>query len=112
MFFAIPLANKPTWHAPPWMTVLIIVINMLVYWGWQAPEERAVERSAEHYALSGLAELEVPHYIHHLEQQVQQAPGHPARTRRGSRPRKDPGPLRSVRSALAEDPKSRRGELL
>lgn len=74
MFFAIPLANKPTWHAPPWMTVLIIVINMLVYWGWQAPEERAVARSAEHYALSGLAELEVPHYIRHLERQVQQAP--------------------------------------
>lgn len=74
MFFAIPLANKPTWHAPPWMTVLIIVINMLVYWGWQAPEERAVERNAERYARSGLAELEMPHYLRHLEGKAGQSP--------------------------------------
>ena len=55
MFFAIPLANKPTWQSPPWMTVLLIVANMLIYWGWQASEDQKVERNAERYAASGLA---------------------------------------------------------
>ena len=76
MFIAIPLANKPTWQSPPWMTVLLIVVNMLVYWGWQAPEERTVQANAERYAASGLAEIEIPRYIAHLEQQ---AAGHPDR---------------------------------
>jgi membrane associated rhomboid family serine protease len=67
MFFAIPLANKPTWKSPPWMTVLIIVVNMAVYWGWQVAEDHKVERNAERYAQSGLAAIEVPHYIEHLK---------------------------------------------
>ncbi|MFP8780766.1 rhomboid family intramembrane serine protease [Hydrogenophaga sp. RWCD_12] len=66
MFFAIPLANKPTWKSPPWMTVLLIVINMAIYWGWQASEDQKVERNAERYAASGLAAIEVPRYIEHL----------------------------------------------
>lgn len=70
MFIAIPLANKPTWQSPPWMTVLLIAINMLVYWGWQAPEERAVQTNAGRYAASGLAEIEIPRYIEHLQRQV------------------------------------------
>lgn len=74
MFFAIPLANKPTWQAPPWMTVLIILVNMLVYWGWQAPEEKRVQANAERYAKSGLAALEVPHYLRHLERQAERLP--------------------------------------
>jgi hypothetical protein len=37
MFFAIPIASKPTWQAPPWTTVCIFLINVLVDWDWQAP---------------------------------------------------------------------------
>ena len=34
MFIAIPLENKPSWQSPPWMTVLLIAINCLVFWVW------------------------------------------------------------------------------
>lgn len=70
MFIAIPLANKPTWRSPPWMTVLLIVVNMLIYWGWQAPEERRVEINAAHYERSGLAPIEIPLYLDHLQCQA------------------------------------------
>ena len=53
------------------MTVLIILVNMVVFWGWQAPEERRIEANAERYASSGLANLEVPHYLRYLEGQDQ-----------------------------------------
>lgn len=73
MFIAIPLANKPSWRSPPWMTVCIILINMVIFWGWQAPETRAVQNLAERYAASELPAIEVPHYIRHLEQAARSA---------------------------------------
>lgn len=74
MFFAIPLANRPTWQSPPWMTVLLILVNVLIYFGWQAPEQHAVERNVERYERSGLAEIEMPRYLEHLRAR---ASGHP-----------------------------------
>ncbi|MGP1693254.1 MAG: rhomboid family intramembrane serine protease, partial [Giesbergeria sp.] len=67
MFIAIPLEVKPSWRAPPWMTVLLICINLLVYWGWQVPEERAVARAAERYAVTDLPALELPAFVHHMK---------------------------------------------
>jgi hypothetical protein len=32
LFYAIPLENKPSWRNPPWMTVLLILVNMIVFW--------------------------------------------------------------------------------
>ena len=46
MFLAIPLENKPSWRSPPWMTVLLIVINCLIFWGWQAPRKSDGARGA------------------------------------------------------------------
>ena len=30
MFYAIPLENRPSWRNPPWVTVLLIVLNMAI----------------------------------------------------------------------------------
>eukprot|EP01032_Pedospumella_encystans_P026064 gene26064-29440_t len=49
MFYAIPLENRPSWRNPPWMTVLLILVNMLVFWGPQRSEENAQERAARYY---------------------------------------------------------------
>ena len=46
MFIAVPLETKPSWRAPPWMTLLLIALNRLVFFGWQLPEERAVNKAA------------------------------------------------------------------
>ena len=71
MFLAIPLENKPSWRSPPWMTLLLIVLNMAVYWGWQVPEEQAVERVAAIYASSELPAIELPAFAEHLRREAE-----------------------------------------
>ncbi|MFM9921796.1 rhomboid family intramembrane serine protease [Variovorax sp. H27-G14] len=67
MFYAIPLENKPSWRNPPWMTVLLILLNMLVFWGPQRSEENGRERAAGYYLSSVLPELELPPFVAWLE---------------------------------------------
>ncbi|MFS2207851.1 rhomboid family intramembrane serine protease [Variovorax sp. Varisp36] len=67
MFYAIPLENKPSWRNPPWMTVLLILVNMIVWWGPQRSEENARERAAHYYVNSVLPELELPPFVEWLE---------------------------------------------
>ncbi|MET3442528.1 membrane associated rhomboid family serine protease [Variovorax paradoxus] len=67
MFYAIPLENKPSWRNPPWMTVLLILVNMIVFWGPQTSEENARERAAHYYVNSVLPELELPPFVEWLE---------------------------------------------
>lgn len=67
MFYAIPLENKPSWRNPPWMTVLLILLNMIVFWGPQTSEEKGRERAAHFYVKSVLPELELPPFVEWLE---------------------------------------------
>jgi hypothetical protein len=71
MFIAIPLQNKPSWRSPPWMTALLIVINCLVYFGWQVPKEKAVERMAGEYARTPLTAIEGLAFVRHLQARAQ-----------------------------------------
>ncbi len=57
MFYAIPLESRPTWRNPPWVTVLLILVNMLVFWGPQRAEKKAEQaRAAQFYLQSEPAE--------------------------------------------------------
>ena len=67
MFYAIPLENKPSWRNPPWLTVLLILVNMVVFWGPQRSEDNARERAAHYYTQSVLPELELPRFVAWLE---------------------------------------------
>jgi len=67
MFYAIPLENKPSWHNPPWMTVLLILLNMIVFWGPQRSEDNGRERAAQFYVQGVLPELELPPFVEWLE---------------------------------------------
>ena len=62
MFIAIPLETKPSWRSPPWMTLLLIAINCWVFFAWQVPEERGVQRAAERYLHTPLPQSELPLY--------------------------------------------------
>jgi membrane associated rhomboid family serine protease len=70
MFVAIPLETKPSWRSPPWMTVLLILVNCAIYWGWQVPEERAVARAAQVYAGTPLPAMELPRFVAHVREQA------------------------------------------
>lgn len=50
----------------PVVTVLLILVNALVFFGWQAGDDAAIDRARQHYVASGLARLEVPAYERHL----------------------------------------------
>jgi membrane associated rhomboid family serine protease len=63
VFYAIPLESRPNWRNPPWATILLIVLNMVVFWGPQRSEERAQERAAGFYAASSLPALELPAFV-------------------------------------------------
>jgi membrane associated rhomboid family serine protease len=67
VFYAIPLENRPSWRNPPWMTVLLILLNMIVFWGPQRSEENARERAADYYVKSVLPALELPPFVEWLE---------------------------------------------
>lgn len=49
------------------MTVLLILLNMLVFWGPQRSEDNARERAAQYYVKSVLPQLELPPFVEWLE---------------------------------------------
>ena len=53
MFYAIPLENRPSWRNPPWITILLILVNMAVFWGPQRSEQKAEQRAAHYHELTG-----------------------------------------------------------
>ncbi|GMU42315.1 MAG: rhomboid family intramembrane serine protease [Xanthomonadales bacterium] len=62
----IPLHRKPTLANFPWVTALLIAVNVLVYIGPQARDERALAEAADFYRRSGLLELELDALREHL----------------------------------------------
>jgi membrane associated rhomboid family serine protease len=68
VFYAIPLENRPSWRNPPWVTVLLILVNMLVFWGPQRAEEAAQARAAQYYLQSSLPKLELPPFVAWLQE--------------------------------------------
>ncbi|WP_373807436.1 rhomboid family intramembrane serine protease [Delftia acidovorans] len=67
MFYAIPLEDRPRWSNPPWMTLLIILVNVLVFFGPQRSEERAQQAAAQFYAASALPGIELPRFVDWLQ---------------------------------------------
>jgi hypothetical protein len=49
------------------MTLLLIIINCLVYFLFQLHDDRSRLTAEQYYLSSGLAEIEVPRYIRYLE---------------------------------------------
>ena len=68
MFYAIPLESKPTWRNPPWLTVLLILVNVAIFFGPQRTEEKAEALATAHYLSSNLPDWELPPFVTHLEQ--------------------------------------------
>ncbi len=73
MFIAFPLQNKPDWRRPPWATLLLILINMLVFWGPQRDDEKRLEAAQAYYLSSSLPGIEMPLYLRLLEQRKDRA---------------------------------------
>ena len=68
MFFAFPLNDRPSWRNPPWATLLLVVLNFVVYFGPQVWDRKALEKAAAYYFKSDLPALELPRYAEYLRE--------------------------------------------
>lgn len=69
----IPVEQKPDANRPPVMTVLLIVVNCLVFFGYQAKDGVHVERAAEAYRAAELLTYESPVYEDYLKRRDREA---------------------------------------
>lgn len=65
----VPVSHRPDWRNPPLITLALIVINCLVFFGWQSGDEAKLEKAYQFYAASTLPTIEFPRYVTHLEQE-------------------------------------------
>ncbi|SFC36629.1 rhomboid family intramembrane serine protease [Collimonas sp. OK412] len=64
----IPVDRKPDWKRPPLVTILLVLINLLIYFGIQWHERSQMEPAAHYYLVeSRLPEFEFPAYARYLE---------------------------------------------
>ncbi|WP_211444536.1 rhomboid family intramembrane serine protease [Collimonas humicola] len=66
----IPVDRKPDWRRPPLVTILLVLLNLLIYFGIQWGERSHMEPAAEYYLVeSRLPEFEFLAYARFLENQ-------------------------------------------
>lgn len=70
----VPISGKIGWKNPPAVTVVLVLINCLVFFLFQTGDDDARMAAEQFYLESGLAEIEVPRYIDYLEAMGQEAP--------------------------------------
>lgn len=63
----IPVSRRPDWRNPPVVTLLLILINCLIYFGLQSGDGQRMEKAYRYYAGSTLPGIELPRYASHLQ---------------------------------------------
>jgi len=67
--FILPLHKPLTWATWPWMTSLLVLLNVIVFFGPQSGDRQAIAQAQAYYLRSGLAEQELPAYRRYLADQ-------------------------------------------
>jgi membrane associated rhomboid family serine protease len=62
----IPLFRRPGWAGLPWATVLLVLVNVFVFFVLQSGDRAAGQAALRFYSDSGLAALEAPPILAHL----------------------------------------------
>jgi hypothetical protein len=58
----IPFDRKIDWSHPPVVTLLLVLINIIIFFGWQSGDTERIGTAFEYYLESGLAEQESSAY--------------------------------------------------
>jgi membrane associated rhomboid family serine protease len=58
----IPITGNLSWRNPPWLTLLLILLNTVVFFGVQGKDQGRYEEAFGFYMASGLARMEVDRY--------------------------------------------------
>lgn len=56
----IPFDRKLDWKKPPLITIMLVIVNVVVYFTWQSSENSQTEELYDYYHESGLGEIEYP----------------------------------------------------
>ena len=63
----VPLARRPDWRRPPVVTLALILINVLIYFGAQLDDEQVEHEAFEYYFSTALPDIELPAYRRYLD---------------------------------------------
>lgn len=63
----IPIVGKLSKRNPPFVTILLILINCFVFFAFQGDDDEGYARAMQYYQESGLLRIEVTSYIRHIE---------------------------------------------
>ncbi|HEB60119.1 MAG TPA: rhomboid family intramembrane serine protease [Gammaproteobacteria bacterium] len=63
MLIIIPFEKKPELRNPPFLTILLILINVIVYFGFQSGDDELYEQAFALYENEKLYDIELPRYI-------------------------------------------------
>lgn len=63
----IPVSRRPDWRHPPVVTLLLVLLNCLIYFGLQSGDAKREEAAFRYYAESALPAIELPRYVEHLK---------------------------------------------
>lgn len=74
--FVIPVGDRVDWKHPPVVTIILILLNVFVFFVLQRGDERIDERAAEYYFSTDLPTLELPRYAGYLEARGKNAEGY------------------------------------
>lgn len=64
----IPVSRSPDWRNPPVITLLLVLLNFLIYFGLQTGDHKREEKSLSYYAASSLRSIELPRYVSYLRE--------------------------------------------
>lgn len=67
----VPISRSPDWRRPPLVTLLLILVNCLIFFGLQSGDSKREAKALDYYASSILAEVELPRYVRHLQDRGQ-----------------------------------------
>jgi membrane associated rhomboid family serine protease len=59
----LPVSEKFTWKNPPYATILLVLVNIVIFAGFQSGDNEKWEKAADYYHTSGLSGIEVPLYL-------------------------------------------------
>jgi len=59
----IPLEKNIDWKRPPVITIALIVINVILYFGFQLNDDENYSDAMQYYFESGLSDIEAPYYV-------------------------------------------------
>ena len=64
----IPIIGNISWRNPPYVTILLILINCFIFLGFQTDESSKMIEIYSQYFEGGLSDIEIPRYIAFIEE--------------------------------------------